>query len=1270
MKKYEFRSFTPIRFKMKYVLVLMICLMSLGLKAQLVNPNADGGFENGASFAANGWTAVNGGDNKWYVGTATKCSGANAMYVDANTTAGTANTYTATTITVSHAYKDIQFPSCSTQISLSFFFKVAGQKANGPQGALQDYLAVYLVPTSTTPVAGTALAAANLIGTYQGSSTSTCTQANLTLPANIAGTTQRLVFTWINDAAGATNPAAMVDNISVTAAPGVLAFDEPCGALPVTVGNVCNFVQYNNTGCTPSAGFAVPSCGLYGGGDVWFTTTIPASGQLFIDGNAGSILDGDMAVYIGGPNPNSMVEVACDDLSSANGLMPFIGITTLLPGTPIWVRFWRYGGGSYGTFSLCFYTTACPGGTPPNDNCINAIPIPLGASLTGSTGCAGAVGEPAAANCWSTGSLNTVWYSVVCPLNGLLSIRTGLGTLTDTQIGVYSGNCGNLALVACNDDAVFCSNTQLWSQLVLTGLVPGAIYYVRIDGFSNSTGDFTITAIDGAQSWPTVFGQDCSTTFSVCSPNIVVGNPGFMGSGNTCDFSPGTGCPNSCLQVGERNSVWYSFTTSAAGPVSFTITPNGSVDFDFAMWNVTGLANPCSSISAGTNPIRCSYEAGLGPTGVGNGANDVCEGAAGDGFVSVINAAAGQTFILLISNYAQGTFVGYNLNFGATPINFTSGSNLAWTGGTDTDWIKTGNWGGCATPDCAKDVVIYGGPSNQPYIPSGATVNCRNLTIQPGASLTLAPNAILQVCGNFTNSGVLNAAPTSVLRFANAAANQSINGTVVAPNSIGTVEVTKTGGIMALNTNTEITGNFLVTNATSVVNANSFLHKLGGDFQNNGTYNAGTSTLQFNGTSGQTFFNAYGGSQLLNNVSMLHAGSGVTLLSNMRLGTGGNLTLTSGKVITTTSYEVSVANRAPASVTPGTTTSFVEGFLRRFINATGSYDFPVGEATKGYQRANINFAYAGAPTAIDQLRVHFTPYTPISGALGVIDCAINFNSNALDNGFWNFVPVGSATSGNFDLTLYNTNFTNATTGWSVQTDASGTGASWLLGNGTCAASTANVVKRTNMNGIYRFGTAQGLNVLPVSWLDFRASTMNDRIRLDWTTASESNADGYEVQRSESTGNEFAPIGWVDAVGNTTQLSSYLFNDLNVSPGKLYYYRLRQLDIDGQEDYSKIIAARMDNTTSVDVSIHPNPANPAATIRMMLPASFSHAVLMVDNAMGANLCALQLDERNVGLPVSFESFCKTLTPGVYTVRLVVDGEQVTRRIVWTSAADQR
>ncbi|MFM1744687.1 MAG: hypothetical protein RLZZ630_624, partial [Bacteroidota bacterium] len=946
---------------------LVAVFWSSSSHGQSLIPAGQGGFEAGATFGANSWTVVNDTRNKWFVGSVSKCTGSYGAYIDSSA-AGTSNNYNRTIANVSHFYRDLTFPACQTNITLTFRFKGGGQS----QGSTPlDYLAVSVVAVTTSPVAGTPLSAGG-VGAAGYYSSNNCTLVTIQLPGNLAGTTQRLVFSWINNASNGSQPAIAVDDIEVVSAFSALANDEPCGATPVTVGSTCNFVTYNNTGATPSTGYPNPSCGSYAGGDVWFTTTIPASGQLIIDANIGAITDGAMAVYTG-PNTNNLTEVACDDDGSANGLMPYLNLTTLLPGTQIWVRFWEFGGNTFGTFNLCFYSTACPGGVPSNDLCTNAIPIALGSTITGTTACASGVNEPIGASCWLNGSLNTVWYSVVCPPSGKISLRTGLGTLTNTQIALYSGNCSALTLLSCNNDITSCGSTQFWSEIIATGLTPGLTYFVRVDGYQNLNGDFTLTAIDGNTTWPTVFGQDCNSTFSVCSPNFTVGNPGFVGSGNNCDFSAGSGCP-SCLLSGERNAVWYSFSAASAGTIQFTLTPNNGVDYDFAMWDVTGLTNPCASISGGTlPPIRCSYAAPFlaSNTGLNTTAMDQCEAANGDGFVSAISASAGQTFLLVISNFST-TYVGYSLNFFGSPLNYNSGSQLSWTGGSNTDWSLSGNWGGCASPDCAKDVVIYGGPTNQPYIAPGQTFNCKNITIQPGASLTLGPNSVLEVCGNFTNSGVLNADPTSIIRFSNGSVMQSINGMVITPNELGSVEVSKTGGSLSLNTNTEMSGDFSILSATSVVSANGFTHRLSGNFLNNGIYNAGTSTLIFNGTSGQSYFNAYGGSQLLNNVNMLHGGPGVSLSSFMRLGGGGVLTLTSGKIITGAGNEVVVLNRAPSSVTTGNTGSYVEGNLRRHLNPTGSYDFPVGEATKGYQRSNINFTDPANANQLDNILVNFS----------------------------------------------------------------------------------------------------------------------------------------------------------------------------------------------------------------------------------------------------------------------------------------------------------
>ncbi len=83
-------------------------------------------------------------------------------------------------------------------------------------------------------------------------------------------------------------------------------------------------------------------------------------------------------------------------------------------------------------------------------------------------------------------------------------------------------------------------------------------------------------------------------------------------------------------------------------------------------------------------------------------------------------------------------------------INIISGS-MVWTGATDTDWSKQTNWNPQSTPSNAFDLIIPA-TANQPVISSGAE-SAHNLTINNGASLTIAAGAFLTINGNLSNSG-------------------------------------------------------------------------------------------------------------------------------------------------------------------------------------------------------------------------------------------------------------------------------------------------------------------------------------------------------------------------------------------------------------------------------------------------------------------------------------------------------------------------------------
>jgi len=116
-------------------------------------------------------------------------------------------------------------------------------------------------------------------------------------------------------------------------------------------------------------------------------------------------------------------------------------------------------------------------------------------------------------------------------------------------------------------------------------------------------------------------------------------------------------------------------------------------------------------------------------------------------------------------------------------------------------------------PDCNKDVLIYGGPSSQPVVPDNTTINCRNLTIQAGASLTLGQNCILNICGNYVNNGLLVMPATSTIQFQNAAV-QTVDGNMTGVNKFGHFSVVKTGGSLTFLQDADVAGSMTI-NATA-----------------------------------------------------------------------------------------------------------------------------------------------------------------------------------------------------------------------------------------------------------------------------------------------------------------------------------------------------------------------------------------------------------------------------------------------------------------------
>ncbi|HET9501926.1 MAG TPA: hypothetical protein VFO93_00190 [Hymenobacter sp.] len=94
--------------------------------------------------------------------------------------------------------------------------------------------------------------------------------------------------------------------------------------------------------------------------------------------------------------------------------------------------------------------------------------------------------------------------------------------------------------------------------------------------------------------------------------------------------------------------------------------------------------------------------------------------------------------------------------------------------------------------------------------------------------------------------------------------------------------------------------------------------------------------------------------------------------------------------------------------------------------------------------------------------------------------------------------------------------------------------------------------------------------LPVQLTAFRGKATETGVALSWETASERNADYFEVQRAESLADGFSSLGQVKCAGASTQQHIYQFADATAAAGR-HYYRLRQVDLTGTEIFSPVVA---------------------------------------------------------------------------------------------------
>jgi len=196
-------------------------------------------------------------------------------------------------------------------------------------------------------------------------------------------------------------------------------------------------------------------------------------------------------------------------------------------------------------------------------------------------------------------------------------------------------------------------------------------------------------------------------------------------------------------------------------------------------------------------------------------------------------------------------------------------------------------------------------------------------------------------------------------------------------------------------------------------------------------------------------------------------------------------------------------------------------------------------------------------------------------------------------------------------------------------------------------------------------TAYVPNIVPVELQSFTAEVSDYDIKLLWSTATETNNQGFGILRFTQNDNEWKSIGFVPGFGTTTEVHQYTFVDEALQTG-IYHYRLKQIDFDGTFEYSNIIEVTVASPNQFLLEQnYPNPFNPTTKIKYEIPGQArndnTQVTLKVFDILGNEVATLVNEEQTSGIyEVEFSG--SNLPSGIYFYELNADSFIKTMKMI--------
>ncbi|WP_299759522.1 T9SS type A sorting domain-containing protein [uncultured Pontibacter sp.] len=392
----------------------------------------------------------------------------------------------------------------------------------------------------------------------------------------------------------------------------------------------------------------------------------------------------------------------------------------------------------------------------------------------------------------------------------------------------------------------------------------------------------------------------------------------------------------------------------------------------------------------------------------------------------------------------------------------------------------------------------------------------------------------------------------------------------------------------------------------------------------------GTGTLELNGTRAQQISGTMVHNLTVNNPA------GVTQLDNLTV--TGNLTITDGNLTAAAGKTLNL--EGAISETPD---HMYEGALAKTVQVTAV------TASSSFGNIGISFdnTDGGNWGNVTVIR-HTGPGSYISNPNSPSIQGINRN--------WSIAPELRPDRKTISLTL--SWFTEEDNGltfpgnqaqvWRSEDD----GSTWIRVEGLKPITTNGNVRSVTVqtNSAFLWTVADEITPLPVTWLHFSGKATDKGTELSWATASERDTESFFVERAVN-GRDFHSVAELAAAGNSTIKLQYRYTDSALPvQGHTLYYRLRQVDLDGKFEYSKVIAvSRKGEIDGLKIAVFPNPFSRELTVSVNKP--MGKAQFRLYDIQGKNLYHRQLEMRDVCVVLDGLS---DLAVGLYLLEITAEG----------------